>query len=57
MRYVLSMFLFVMLFYFLSFARYNWTNNNRFAAIGSAVLGLAAFGIPFMLIFFGSYEM
>lgn len=57
MKYVISMFLFVMLFYILSFARYNWRNNNRFAAIGSAVLGIAAFGIPFMLLFFGSYEM
>jgi hypothetical protein len=57
MKYIATVFLLMLLSYILSFARYNWKNNNWIAAIGSAVLGFAAFGISFILIFFGSYEM
>lgn len=57
MKYVVSLFLLILLFYLLSFARYNWRSNNKIAAIGSAVLGFAAFGISIVILFFASYEM
>jgi len=57
MKYIVFIFLLILLFYLLSFAIYNWRNNNKIAAIGSAVLGIAAFALPLVLIFFGNYEM
>ncbi len=57
MKYIVAVFLSIMLFYFLTFARYNWKNDNRIAAIGSAIMGCVAFGTSIFLLFFGGYEM
>lgn len=57
MRYVSTLGLLIMLFYILSFSRYNWVNNNKLAAIGSAIIGAAAFALSIFAMFFGNYEM
>jgi hypothetical protein len=40
-----------------SFAKYQWTNKNRLAAVGIAILGLAAAAFPVYLFFFGDFEI
>lgn len=57
MKYIIVVLLFAELIYLLSFAKYNWVKKNRLAAIGSAIIGLAAFALPLFLIFFGKYEL
>lgn len=57
MKYVVGVFLLVPLTYLLSFAGHNWRNKNRLAAIGSAILGIAAIGLAFFVIFIGNHEM
>jgi len=57
MKYIIVVLLFVELIYLLSFAKYNWVKKNRLAAIGSAIIGLAAFLLPLYLIFWGKYEI
>ncbi len=57
MKYLTVVLLFIMLFYILSFSRYNWKNNNKLAATGSAILGITAFGLAFFVLFSGNYEI
>ncbi|MFW5649576.1 MAG: hypothetical protein ACOCG5_10840 [Candidatus Alkaliphilus sp. MAG34] len=57
MKYIIVIPLFIMLFYLLSFSKYNWRNNNRLAAIGSAVLGITAFTLACLVLFSGNYEL
>jgi hypothetical protein len=47
----------MLLFHLLSFARFNWKSHNKFAAVGSAILGFTSFGLAFIFIFFGNYEL
>ena len=57
MKYIIVVLLIAELIYLLSFAKYNWVKKNRLAAIGSAIIGLAAFLLPLYLIFWGKYEI
>ena len=57
MKYIIVVLLFAELIYLLSFAKYNWVKKNRLAAIGSAIIGLAAFLLPLYLIFWRKYEI
>ena len=57
MKYIIVVLLFAELIYLLSFAKYNCVKKNRLAAIGSAIIGLAAFLLPLYLIFWGKYEI
>ncbi|MDI9476158.1 MAG: hypothetical protein ACOX0L_09250 [Natronincolaceae bacterium] len=57
MKYVMVIPLLIMLFYLLSFSRYNWKNNNKLAAIGSAILGITAFTLACFVLFSGNYEL
>lgn len=57
MKYLIIIFLTLLLIYLLSFARYNWTNNNRLAAVGSLIIGLAAVILPLYIMFLGNYEL
>lgn len=55
MEYLIIVFLVALLIYMFSFARYNWGNKNRLAAIGSLIIGIAAALLPLYIIFFGNY--
>lgn len=57
MKYVIGSLLLVLLFYLLSFARHNWKNKNKLAAIGVALLGVTAFGLAYFVLFLGDYEL
>jgi multisubunit Na+/H+ antiporter MnhB subunit len=47
----------MVLFYFLSFAKYNWKTKNKLGAIGAIVMGLAFLILTCVLIFSGNYEI
>lgn len=57
MRYVITMMLIIPLIYIFSFAWYNWTTNNRLAAVGSAIIGFSAVALPIYIMFFGNFEL
>lgn len=57
MKYFIGALLLVMLFYILSFTKYNWKNKNKLAAIGAAIIGISAFSLSFFVLFIGSYEI
>ncbi len=57
MKYVLAILLLGFLRYIFSFAKYNWAKRNRFAAVGSALMGIAAAGLSIFVIFWGRYEI
>lgn len=57
MRYLAAILLLTMLFYMLSFASHNWRQGAKLAAVGSVILGLAACGLGFFVIFSGLYEL
>ncbi len=50
MRYFFLLALFP-LWYGASFAVYNWKRKNRLGAVGTAILLLAAFALPFYIFF------
>ncbi len=52
MKYIVVLLMLLVLFYLFSFAVYNWKNKNRMAAIGSVIIGLIAFVMQFVLMFF-----
>jgi len=56
MRYIATLFPLALLVYMLSFAKYNWTKNNKLAAAGAALIGVAAFALAFYVIFFAKAE-
>jgi hypothetical protein len=56
-KYVLLVPLLLLLLYLLSFAKYNWTQKNRLAAVGVLILCLAAAALPVFVLFFGKYEL
>jgi hypothetical protein len=57
MKYAIVLLLLAALIHLLSFAKYNWKKNNRLAAVGSAIIGFAAFVIPLYLIFLRDFEI
>ena len=57
MKYAIVLLLLAALIHLLSFAKYNWKKNNRLAAVGSAIIGFAAFVIPLYLIFLSDFEI
>ncbi len=57
MKFAIGIVLVMMLIYLGSFAVHNWKRKNKLAAIGSALLGLAAFGLGLFVVFFGNYEV
>ena len=57
MNYIIITLLFAVLIHLFSFAKYNWQKKNKLAAIGAAIIGLAAFILPIYLLFFGPYEI
>lgn len=56
MKYIFVVLLLCVLIHILSFASYNWKKKNRLAAIGSTIIALAAFVLPFYLLFWGKFE-
>ena len=57
MKYLIVVFLSGVLVYLMSFAKYNWDRDNRIAAVGAAIVGLAAFVLPIYLMFWGNFEV
>lgn len=57
MKYVVGFLVLILLFYLLSFAKYNWKNNNKTGAIGVLMIVLAAFIFSFIVLFVGDYEI
>jgi len=57
MKYIVEFLVLILLFYLLSFAKYNWKHNNKIGAIGVAIVGLAAVILSFIVLFVGDYEM
>ncbi|HBN85836.1 MAG TPA: hypothetical protein DDZ89_18565, partial [Clostridiales bacterium] len=56
MKYVIVILLIWMLTYLLSFAYHTSKTKNYLAAIGSVLIGFAAFGFMFYMLFFGSFK-
>jgi len=56
MKYFISIFPLALLIYMLSFAKYNWTRNNKLAAVGATLIGVAAFALSVYVIFFAEIE-
>jgi hypothetical protein len=57
MRYFVALLVLLVMIYILSFARYNWKAKNKLAAIGAALLAIAAFSLSFFVLFIGNYEI
>jgi predicted ferric reductase len=56
-RYIGVLMLLLALFHLLSFARYNWKNKNKLAAVGATVIGFAAVTLFIIVMFVGDYEL
>jgi hypothetical protein len=50
MKYVAILFLLIVSVYPLSYAKYNWSRNNKLGAIGSILLAVAAVIFPSVLL-------
>ncbi len=57
MKFITTVGLLAMLLYMFSFARYNWREKSKLAAVGSALLALAACGLGLFVLFSGLYEL
>ena len=57
MKYFILVLVFGVMFYLLSFSKYNWNKKNKLAAVGSAIIGIVAFGLTIFLLFFSNYEL
>lgn len=57
MKYLIEFLALILLFYLLSFAKYNWRHNNKIGAIGAAVIGVVAFILSYIVLFVGDYEI
>ncbi len=53
MRYVVIIFIMVIAFRTLTFARTNWNRNNKRAAVGSVTLAVFTLAAPLILMLFG----
>lgn len=56
MKYIVSLIPFGVMIYLFSFAKFNWTRKNKLAAVGSILIGVAAFAVPIILMFFTDFE-
>lgn len=56
MKYFIVIILFGVFIHSLSFAKYNWDKKNALAAVGAAILGVAAFILPLIVLFSRHYE-
>ena len=52
MKYIVVFLMLFVLYHLLSFAVFNWKNKNKLAAIGAVIIGLTAFVMQFVLMFF-----
>ncbi len=51
MKYPIIILILIILIYPLSFAMYNWNNDNKTAAIGTVLITLASLILPFYILF------
>jgi phosphoglycerol transferase MdoB-like AlkP superfamily enzyme len=51
MKYPIIMLILILLIHPLSFAKYNWDNNNKTAAIGTVLISLVSLILPFYILF------
>jgi hypothetical protein len=56
MKYIISVIPLGVMLYLFSFAKFNWTRKNKLAAVGSILIGIAAFAFPVFLMFFTDFE-
>lgn len=57
MKFIAIVLILPIFIYLVSFAVYNWKKNNKLAAVGAAIIGIAAYTLPIYILFLSKVEL